>query len=139
MAFERIEHFHRARDHSVVLHALVVVAHLLEHKMQLAAQRLGFFAQRSLAEIAARGFSQRVRMLSAKRPNALQETVAALHRAIVPLQRRFGRRGKHGVKPRGVCAVFIDQLLRINAVVFGLGHSCPTLISNWQAVVFSSY
>jgi hypothetical protein len=39
--FQRVEHLHRARHHGVVLHALVVVVHLLEHAVDLQAQRAG--------------------------------------------------------------------------------------------------
>jgi hypothetical protein len=37
---QRVEHLHGAGDHGVVLHALVVVVHLLEHGVDLQAQAL---------------------------------------------------------------------------------------------------
>src|SRR5665647_185268 len=37
--FQRVNHFHRARDHRVVLHALIVVIHLLEHAVDFKALR----------------------------------------------------------------------------------------------------
>ncbi|MNT81987.1 hypothetical protein D3C72_2216540 [compost metagenome] len=43
--FERVDHLHRAGDHGVVLHALVVVVHLLEHGVDLQAQGLGLLAK----------------------------------------------------------------------------------------------
>ncbi len=44
-AFQRVEHLHRAGDHGVVLHALVVVVHLLEHGVDFQAQGLGVLAE----------------------------------------------------------------------------------------------
>ncbi len=44
-ALQRVDHLHRAGDHGVVLHALVVVVHLLEHRVDLAPQCLGLLAK----------------------------------------------------------------------------------------------
>ncbi len=41
---------------------------------------------------------------------------------IAPLQRSIGRRREHHEQARGVGAVFVDQRLRVDAVVLGLGH-----------------
>ncbi len=43
--FQRVDHLHGARHHGVVLHALVVVVHLLEHGVHLQPQRLGLLAE----------------------------------------------------------------------------------------------
>jgi len=43
--FQRVDHLHGAGDHGVVLHALVVVVHLLEHGVDLAPQCLGLLAK----------------------------------------------------------------------------------------------
>ncbi|EWS65361.1 hypothetical protein Y695_01389 [Hydrogenophaga sp. T4] len=126
---EGIEHLHRARDHRVVLHALVVVVHLLEHGVHLQAQRLGRLGQRLLAHVGRqRTQARRGTELVAKAPDAAQEAVAAFHRRVVPLQCGFWRRGEHGVQARGVGAVLLDQVLRIDAVVLGLGHGAHALV-----------
>jgi len=43
--FQRIDHFHGARHHGVVLHPLVVVVHLPEYAVNLATQGFGLFAK----------------------------------------------------------------------------------------------
>ena len=79
---------------------------------------------------------ERILVLERKVPHAAQKAIAAFHRCVVPLQRHFGWRGEHGVEPCGVCAVFFNQVLRIDAVVFGLGHGAHALVidgcAHWQ-------
>jgi hypothetical protein len=131
---QRVEHLHRARDHGVVLHALVVVVHLLEHGVDLQPQGLGLLAEFHIIQACSArhtcvsSYAIHSRQLDAKVPHAAQEAVAALHRRVVPLQRGLGRCGEHGVEARGVGAVLLDQVLRIDAVVLGLGHGAHALV-----------
>ena len=131
---ERVEHLHRTRDDGVVLHALVVVVHLLEHGVHFQAQRLGRLGERQLAHAGGqRAQVRRGRELVAEAPDTTQEAVAAFHRRVVPLQRGLGRRGEHGVQARGVGAVLLDQILRIDTVVLGLGHGAHALVVDRRA------
>ena len=52
----------------------------------------------------------------------------ALNARVIPLQRGFGRRGEHGVQARGVGAELFNDVLRINAVVLGLGHGAHAFV-----------
>ena len=52
---ERVQQLHRSRHHRVVLHALVVVVHLLEHGMDFMAQSLGFLAEFNIFQAAGAG------------------------------------------------------------------------------------
>ena len=67
-------------------------------------------------------------------PNTAHKTVAAFHGRIVPLQGGFGRCGKHGVKARSVGAVFFNQVLWIDTVVFRLGHGAHAFVVNGGAL-----
>jgi hypothetical protein len=71
--------------------------------VDLQTQGLGFLAEWNLIEavgachagIGRSGIHRRE--FDAKVPDPAQETIAAFHRRIVPLQRGFGRGGEHGV------------------------------------------
>ena len=136
---KRIDHLHGARHHGVVLHALVVVVDLLEQGMNIESQRLGLFAKLQAFEVfrPSHCCCQAARMrgceFAAKVPDPFQETVRALHRSIVPLQRGLGWGGEHGVQARGVGAVFFDQVLRVHTVVLALAHGADPLIGDQRA------
>mmetsp|Transcript_14221 Transcript_14221/g.38965 ORF Transcript_14221/g.38965 Transcript_14221/m.38965 type:complete len:879 (+) Transcript_14221:447-3083(+) len=118
-AFERVQQLHRTGDDGVVLHALVVVADLLQHVVHLAAQGLAVAVQRGV--VGAAGLD-RVGVAHAEVPHPFQKAVRALDGGVVPLQRLFGRAREHHEQAGGVGAVLVDQGLRVHAVVLGLGH-----------------
>ena len=107
--------------------------------MHVKAQRLGFFGQSQSGHATGAGQGGagtgqiQTRELVAKVPHPPQKAVAAFHARVVPLQRSLGRRSEHGVQARGVGAVFLDQVLRIDAVVLGLGHGAHALVVNRRA------
>ena len=72
-------------------------------------------------------------MLVRKAPDAAQKAVRAFNTGVVPLQRGFGRGGEHGVQARGVSAVFLDQVLRVDTVVLALAHGAYALVGDQRA------
>ena len=128
--FQGIEQLHATRHHGVVLHAVIVVADLLEHQVHVAAQVDRFFTQGGTTRWSPNCRLDGVFVFNRKTPNATQKTVAAFHACVVPFQRRLGRRGKHGVQARGVCAIALDQLLRVDAIVFTLAHGAHAFIDD---------
>ena len=55
-------------------------------------------------------------------PQTLDETKRALHALIGPFKRLLGRGSEHREQACGIGAEFVDQCLRIHAVVLRLGH-----------------
>ena len=144
-AFKGIEHFHHGRNYRVVLHTLVVVIGLLECGVYLKPQGFGCFAGGAVVWLSGalqgilQGILQGVLAFGSKAPHAAQKSKAAFYGRIVPFQRGFGRRGKHGVEARRVCAVFFNQVLGVNAVVFGFGHSANAVVAYWRACWQAAY
>src|ERR1700676_4862428 len=55
-------------------------------------------------------------------PKAFDESISALHSLIGPFEGLFGGRREHREQARGVRPEFVDQRLRIDAVVLRLRH-----------------
>ena len=105
--------------------------------MDFQAQRLCLFGQaqagQALGKLGVRTSQVQRRELVAKVPNAAQKAVTAFHTRVVPLQGGLGRRGEHGVQAGGVCAVFLDQVLRVDTIVFRLGHGAHAFVVDRSA------
>ena len=96
---QRVQHLHRARDHGVVLHALVVVADLTQQLVQRAPQ-VGTGAADAFE---AAGGSTRARPgLDAEGPQPAQEAKRAFGARIGPGRALVGRAGEHGEDARRV-------------------------------------
>ncbi|ABA48399.1 hypothetical protein BURPS1710b_3452 [Burkholderia pseudomallei 1710b] len=119
-AFDRVEHLHRGRHDRVVLQALIIEIRLLEHAVDLAAQRLVRLGE--LRGVERRAHGQRFAVREAERPHAAQKAARAVDARAGPLELLLGRRREHREKARGVGAVMVDQHLRIDAVVLRLRH-----------------
>ena len=85
-ALQCIEQLHAARDHGVVLHALIVEAHLAQHQMHLAAQRPGLSSRLCGAQVGGAGATQCGGLLRGKRPQSPEKAMRAFHAGIVPLE-----------------------------------------------------
>jgi hypothetical protein len=97
--------------------------------VDLAAQRLRRGGQRAVA----------VDRRAAGRPRSLRDAWQNAHSrrrkrlapstpAVGPLERLLGRAREHHEQPRGVGAVAVDQRLRVDAVVLGLGHRADAAV-----------
>src|SRR5207253_11322034 len=67
-------------------------------------------------------------------PAPPQEPVGALDALVAPFERVRRRGGEHRVEARRIGAVFVDQRLRVHAVVLGLRHRADTVIDYWHTV-----
>ena len=130
--FQSIEQLHATRDHRVVLHALVVVTHLLQDQMHFATQGFGISTQGGYSKrtVATR---QTRSMLVRKCPHSTQKAVTTFYRRVIPLQRSLRRRSEHRIEPRSIRTVFFNQILRINAIVLGLRHRAHAFVINRRA------
>ena len=127
--FQRVEHLHERRHHGVVLHALVVVIGLAQHRVNFEAQLFGIGTEGDgLRTVNCEADLQSTFHFDRVVPDTAHETVAAFHGRIVPLQGGFGRCGEHGVQARSVGTVFFNQVLWIDAVVFRLGHGAHAFV-----------
>ena len=61
-------------------------------------------------------------MLENDPPQALEEAVSAFNTGVRPLQRLIGGRSEHDEQARRIGTELVNQSLRINAVILGLGH-----------------
>ena len=127
--FQSIEQLHATRDHRVVLHALVVVTHLLQDQMHFATQGFGISTQGGYSKrtVATR---QTLSVLVRKRPHSTQKAITTFNGSVIPFQRSFWWRSEHRIEPRCIRTVFFNQILRINAIVLGLRHRAHTFVIN---------
>jgi hypothetical protein len=114
--FHRVEHFHRRRDDRVELELGEIVVGLLEGEVDLAAHRGKRGRQLAVGERAGTA-PPALLHFTRKAPQPLEKTRSAFDARIRPLERLLGRTGEHHEQARGVSAVFLDQRLRIDAVV----------------------
>ena len=87
--------------------------------MNIATQRLLIFSQ--CGGVQRRGIAQ-CSVFVNQFPDAFQEAVRPFHARLLPFQGHVGRRGKHHEQTHGVRTVTLNHHLRIDAVVFRLGH-----------------
>ena len=132
-----VEQFHHGGDGGVeLLAAAVVVADFGDGGMQFVAQVFEFFRQTVLAACERFYCFALFQVFVNGTPQTTQEAVCAFDAAVAPFEGLFGWCGKHHKQAGGVRAVGVNQLLRIDAVVFGLGHFFRTADDDRQAVCF---
>ena len=120
-AFERVEQLHRARDDGVVLHALVVVARP-GCSTVCTSRRSAFARARPARRRAAPAPRMRSACLRGEVPDAAQEAVRAFDAASFHSSVCSGGAANIDEQARGVGAVLVDQVLRVDAVVLRLRH-----------------
>jgi len=130
--FKHVHHGHHLGDGGVefVMQA-DVLARLLDRLVDSTANDFLFVVQA--------GDVQRARQTLAnvgigQTPYALEEAVRTFNTRVGPFQARVRWRGKHHEQAAGVCAVLLDHVLRVDAVVLGLGHFFSATDFNGQAV-----
>src|SRR5215831_5288697 len=126
---EGVVDLHRTRSEVVELHpGDVVVVRLLEVEMDLTAhgRELGI-AARPIRRIPVRASALRFgpqpfRHLVSEGPHTIKEPRRSLDSRIRPFERLLRRAGEDDEEARGVGAVAVDQLLRVDAVPARLRH-----------------
>ena len=111
---ESVEDLHRRRGHRVELVLAEVVIRLLQHGVDFESRRFERLRRRLLRA----GFAEGCPI----GPYALEETERALDAFVGPFERLGRRRGEDDEEARRVGPVFLDQRLRIHAVVLGFRH-----------------
>ena len=125
LAFQRrfrqlVHQLHDRRNGGVEgLTATDIVGHFGNSFMYVTTQRLLIFVQRS--NVQRRGIALRS-VLVDQFPDAFQEAVRPLYAGLLPLKRHIRRGGEHHKQTHGIRAVALYHLLRVDAVVFRLGH-----------------
>ncbi len=101
--------------------------------MNLAAR--GFHRCRGVAPVVAvcRGLHEADARLT-ERPHSLEEPVRAFDAGVRPLERGFRMRSEHHEQPRGIGAVAVDHVLRIDAVQLRLRHRAHPAVLDRLAV-----
>src|SRR5690349_9312461 len=132
---ERVQHFHAGRDDRVVLHSLVVVIGLLQRQVQFAPGR--DYCGVGVAPVeAVRRSMDRIAASLRKIPQPPQESVCAFDAGVRPFDRVLGRAREHDEKARGVGAVSVDHVLRIDAVELGFRHRAEPVVLDRESVGF---
>ena len=130
--FERIEHFHRRRYDGVVLLALVVEVRLLQRVVEFKSRRFQFRRKRTCIDGPC--CCDFCRAISTVRPDAPQEAHRAFNGVVRPHGRVFRPTDEHDVEARGVGAVLVDQVLRVDAVSFALAHLADAAVLHYGTV-----
>src|SRR5688572_21701766 len=68
-------------------------------------------------------------------PQPLEKAVRALDAFVGPFERAGRRRGEDDEEARGVGAVLLDQVLRVDAVVLRLRHGAQAVVDHLAAVL----